>query len=65
MEAESVSGAALPAEALPAPAGDMFYVIEEGSFTVFNEAQQELARITKGSCFGELALLRQACPTRQ
>ena len=43
-------------------AGDMFYVIEEGSFTVFNEQDQELARVGKGSCFGELALLRQVQP---
>ena len=46
---------------IPACAGDMFYVIEEGSFTVFNEHNQELARVGKGSCFGELALLRQVC----
>ena len=37
----------------------MFYVIEEGSFTVTNDQNQELARVGKGSCFGELALLRQ------
>ena len=34
-------------------------MIEEGSFTVTNEKDQELARVGKGSCFGELALLRQ------
>lgn len=37
----------------------MFYVIEEGSFTIYDEHGAELARIGKGSCFGELALLRQ------
>ena len=42
-------------------AGDMFYVIEDGSFTIYNERDgAELARVGKGSCFGELALLRQA-----
>ena len=41
------------------PAGDTFYVIEEGTFTVFDDTRGELARISKGSCFGELALLRQ------
>ena len=41
------------------PAGDTFYVIEEGTFTVFDDTLGELARISKGSCFGELALLRQ------
>ena len=37
----------------------MFYVVEEGSFTIFNDDENELARVGKGSCFGELALLRQ------
>ena len=42
-------------------AGDMFYVIEDGSFTIYNERDgAELAGVGKGSCFGELALLRQA-----
>lgn len=40
-------------------AGDVFYVIEEGTFTIFENAGSELARVTKGSCFGELALLHQ------
>ncbi len=40
-------------------AGDVFYVIEEGTFTIFKTEGQELARVSKGSCFGELALLRQ------
>ena len=39
----------------------MFYVIEDGSFTIYSERDgAELARVGKGSCFGELALLRQA-----
>lgn len=37
----------------------MFYVIEDGTFTIFKVEGQELARVSKGSCFGELALLRQ------
>ena len=42
-------------------AGDMFYVIEDGSFIIYNERDgAELAQVGKGSCFGELALLRQA-----
>lgn len=41
------------------PAGDVFYVIEDGTFTIFKVEGQELARVSKGSCFGELALLRQ------
>jgi CRP-like cAMP-binding protein len=44
---------------LCARAGDVFYVIEEGTFTIFDNAGAELARIGKGSCFGELALLRE------
>ncbi len=40
-------------------AGDTFYVVEDGSFLIYNEAGSELARVGKGSCFGELALLRQ------
>ena len=40
-------------------AGDVFYVIEEGTFTIFDNSGKELARISKGSCFGELALLHQ------
>ncbi|KAK9817313.1 hypothetical protein WJX72_012521 [[Myrmecia] bisecta] len=39
--------------------GDVFYVIEEGTFTIFDNSNRELARVGKGSCFGELALLRQ------
>ena len=34
-------------------------MIEEGTFTVFDDSLGELARISRGSCFGELALLRQ------
>lgn len=34
-------------------------MVEEGSFTIFDDDENELARIGKGSCFGELALLRQ------
>ena len=37
----------------------MFYVIQEGNFTIYNDQGQELARVGKGSCFGELALLRK------
>lgn len=40
-------------------AGDTFYVIEDGTFLIYNDAGQELARVSKGSCFGELALLNQ------
>ena len=40
-------------------AGDVFYVIQEGNFTIYNDQGQELARVGKGSCFGELALLRK------
>lgn len=40
-------------------AGDVFYVVEEGSFTIYDDDENELARVGKGSCFGELALLRQ------
>jgi CRP-like cAMP-binding protein len=34
----------------------MFYVVEEGNFTVYDGAN-EMARVGPGSCFGELALL--------
>ena len=34
-------------------------MVEEGSFTIFDDDENELARVGKGSCFGELALLRQ------
>ena len=37
----------------------MFYVVEEGNFTIYDDDENELARVGKGSCFGELALLRQ------
>ena len=37
----------------------MFYVVEEGSFTIYDDDENELARVGKGTCFGELALLRQ------
>lgn len=40
----------------------MFYVVEEGSFTICDDDENELARVGKGSCFGELALLRQVRP---
>ncbi|EIE24738.1 putative cGMP-dependent protein kinase [Coccomyxa subellipsoidea C-169] len=39
--------------------GDVFYVIEEGTFTIFDNSGKELARVSKGSCFGELALMHQ------
>jgi CRP-like cAMP-binding protein len=35
-------------------------VIQDGTFTIYNDEGQELARVGKGSCFGELALLRKA-----
>ena len=34
-------------------------MIQEGNFTIYNDQGQELARVGKGSCFGELALLRK------
>ena len=37
-------------------------MIEDGTFLIYNGAGEELARVSKGSCFGELALLRQVCP---
>ena len=40
-------------------AGDVFYVVEEGNFTIYDDDENELARVGKGTCFGELALLRQ------
>ena len=43
-------------------AGDVFYVVEEGSFTIYDDDENELARVGKGCCFGELALLRQVPP---
>ena len=42
--------------------GDVFYVVEEGSCTIYDDDENELARVGKGSCFGELALLRQVRP---
>ncbi|KAL0050057.1 hypothetical protein WJX82_003639 [Trebouxia sp. C0006] len=39
--------------------GDVFYVVEEGNITIYDDDENELARVGKGSCFGELALLRQ------
>ena len=36
-------------------------MIEEGTFTIFDNSGKELARVSKGSCFGELALLHQVC----
>ena len=39
--------------------GDVFYIIEEGTFSIFDDKKTELARVGKGSCFGELALLKQ------
>lgn len=35
-------------------------MIEEGTFTIFDNSGRELARVSKGSCFGELALMHQA-----
>lgn len=37
-------------------------MVEEGSFTIYDDDENELARVGKGSCFGELALLRQVRP---
>ena len=39
--------------------GDEFYIIEEGTFSIFDDKKTELARVGKGSCFGELALIKQ------
>ncbi|EFN52025.1 hypothetical protein CHLNCDRAFT_54794 [Chlorella variabilis] len=38
-------------------AGDTFYVVEEGSFSITDGAGRELATCGRGNCFGELALL--------
>lgn len=35
-------------------------MIEDGTFLIHSDLGEELARVSKGSCFGELALLRQA-----
>ena len=40
-------------------AGDVFYVIEEGTFTISDTSARELPRVTNGSCLGELASLHQ------
>lgn len=41
-------------------AGDAFFVVEEGAFSVTaGEGGAELATCGKGQCFGELALLRK------
>jgi len=39
--------------------GDEFFIIEEGMFSIFDDNKTELARVGKGSCFGELALLKR------
>ena len=39
--------------------GDSFYVVEDGTFSITNEEGAEVAKCSKGQCFGELALLRQ------
>lgn len=39
-------------------AGDTFHVVAQGTFSVFDNDGQELVRLGKGSCFGEVALLR-------
>lgn len=40
-------------------AGDGFYVVEEGEFTIYkSDASEEIAHAGPGSCFGERALLR-------
>mmetsp|Transcript_23756 Transcript_23756/g.77245 ORF Transcript_23756/g.77245 Transcript_23756/m.77245 type:complete len:910 (-) Transcript_23756:1251-3980(-) len=38
--------------------GDTFYIVEEGQLIVIGGSGMELAKLSKGSCFGELALLR-------
>ena len=35
-------------------------MVEDGEFLVYSDGDQELARLVKGACFGELALLNQA-----
>jgi len=37
--------------------GDTFYVVEDGELRIYDEHGTEYARVFKGSCFGELALL--------
>jgi CRP-like cAMP-binding protein len=37
--------------------GDTFYIIEDGTFSCYQNDGQKLALIDRGSCFGELALL--------
>lgn len=40
-------------------AGDGFYVVEEGTFSIYKtDGSEEIARAGPGSSFGELALLR-------
>jgi signal-transduction protein with cAMP-binding, CBS, and nucleotidyltransferase domain len=39
-------------------AGDCFYIIEDGTFSCYRDDGTKLALVDKGSCFGELALLR-------
>ncbi|KAL6754149.1 putative cGMP-dependent protein kinase [Haematococcus lacustris] len=46
--------------------GDLFYVVQEGSFSCYEaDSGKELAKVLPGGCFGELALLqrepRKAC----
>lgn len=38
---------------------DAFYVVEDGEFVIFDDDATEFVRLFKGSCFGELALLRE------
>ena len=39
--------------------GDTFFVVEDGELRIYDEEGTEYARVFKGSCFGELALLSQ------
>ncbi|GFH26778.1 predicted protein [Haematococcus lacustris] len=46
--------------------GDLFYVVQDGSFSCYEaDSGKELAKVLPGGCFGELALLqrepRKAC----
>jgi hypothetical protein len=37
----------------------MIQVVEDGEFVIFDDDATEFVRLFKGSCFGELALLRE------
>lgn len=41
--------------------GDKFYAIEVGVFSCFEDDGTEVARVGRGSCFGERALIKREC----